>query len=87
MPLRLWPGACMYSVPSPEELREWIRDHELTVARAGALVGVDARAARRWTAPDTQAGHRAMPWAAWALLRLMVGAATIDEVKAEALTP
>jgi len=73
----------MCSVPNSETLREWMRTHDLTVAQAGRLVGVDARAARRWTAPDTQVGHRAMPWAAWALLRLMVGAATIDEISAE----
>jgi len=73
----------MYSVPMPEELREWIRGHNLTIARAGALVGVDARAARRWTAPTTQSGHRAMPWAAWALLRLMMNEATVEEIHAE----
>lgn len=80
-------GVLMYSVPSPEELREWIRGHELTVARAGALVGVDARAARRWTSPRDSASYRTIPWAAWALLRLMMGEATIEEIHAEVDDP
>ena len=73
----------MYNVPGPEELREWIRKHGLTVSEAGKLAGVDARAARRWTSPRDSASFRAIPWAAWALMRLLIGAATVAEIQEE----
>jgi hypothetical protein len=73
----------MPSVPGPVELRAWISEKGLTVAQAGRFAGVEARAARRWTSPPDSASFRAIPWSAWALLRLMTKDATLKEIQAE----
>lgn len=74
----------MYKVPTPSELREFLAAHRLTGSAAGKLVGVDSRVIRRWTAPEDQPGSRGMPWAAWALLRLMVGELSVEGARQEA---
>jgi hypothetical protein len=77
----------MYEVPRPEELREFLRANELTGAAAASLVGVDSRTVRKWTASEDAANRRAIPWSAWMLLRLYVGAITVDQYRLEVLRP
>lgn len=73
----------MYDVPGPDELREWISAKGLTVGQAARLVGVEARAARRWTSPKDSTSYRAIPWNAWALLRILTDSATPAEIREE----
>lgn len=70
----------MYDVPSAEELREFLKSHGLTGSAAARLVGVDSRTIRRWTASETAPSKRAMPWSAWALLRLRTSAISLDQL-------
>jgi len=71
----------MYDVPSAEELREFLKKNGLTGAEAARLVGVDSRTIRKWTASAEADNRRSMPWSAWALLRLMVGAETVEGIR------
>jgi hypothetical protein len=71
----------MYSSPNHVQLREFMAEYGLTGADVAKAVGIDSRSVRRWTAPQDQAGARSMPWAAWMLLQLYVGAITVDEYR------
>lgn len=51
--------------PSPEALRAWRRDRDLSAASAAALVYTTARSWLRW-----EAGASPMPPALWELARL-----------------
>lgn len=51
---------------------------------AAALVGVDGRTWRKWTASDDADNLRAMPWSAWALIRILTGEATPESIRSEA---
>jgi uncharacterized membrane-anchored protein len=80
----------MYEVPSPEEIKIFMDENDLTGADIAALTGVDARTARRWVAPANQKGARVIPWAAWTLILILTGKTTkkellklIDQWKAE----
>lgn len=52
-----------------------MQKHSLTGSAVARLVGVDSRAVRRWTG-----GGRHMPWAAWTLLRILIGETTPEAV-------
>lgn len=71
----------MYKVPSGEELREFLRKHSLTGTAAAAIVGVDARTIRKWTASAEAENRRAIPWSAWILLRLVVGDLRLEDYR------
>lgn len=71
----------MYEVPTGEELREFLKKHSLTGAAAAAIVGVDARTIRKWTASAEAENRRAIPWSAWVLLRLLANEITIAEYR------
>lgn len=73
----------MYDVPKPEEIRAFLKKYNLTGSAAAKLVGVDSRTVRKWTSPRDAVSSRKIPWSAWALLRLMVGDKTNDEIKQE----
>lgn len=73
----------MYDVPGPKQLREWLKAHDLTGAAAARLVGVEARAVRRWTSPEATTSYRAIQWSAWVLLRLWVKEITMKQIEAE----
>jgi len=62
----------MYEIPNGEELREFLKKHSLTGAAAAAIVGVDTRTIRKWTASAKADNRRATPWRAWVLLQLFV---------------
>jgi hypothetical protein len=66
----------MYEIPTPEEIKEFMVENDLTGADMAALSGVKPRAARRWVAPVDQKGARPIPWAAWALIQLLTGKAS-----------
>jgi hypothetical protein len=68
----------MYEIPTPEELKKFMADNNLTGADIAALTGVSPRAARRWVAPVSQKGSRVIPWAAWAMILLLTGKKSID---------
>ena len=73
----------MYSTPTPAEFREFLKAHGLTGSEAARLLGKDSRAIRRYAAPADQPGSRSIQWDSWALLRILTGAATINEIKEE----
>lgn len=61
--------------PTPDEVRtalelagQVFNKNKLTGSEAGRLTGVDARTIRKWTAPENEANHRPIPYAAWRLL-------------------
>jgi len=70
----------MYETPSPEEIRKFMQENELTGADLAALSGVSPRAARRWVEPENQKGRRAIPWAAWMMILILTGKKTKKEV-------
>jgi len=70
----------MYETPSPEELKKFMVDNNLTGADVAALAGVSARTARHWIEPVNTKGWRSMPWAAWAMILLLTGKKTVDEI-------
>lgn len=76
----------MFDVPNAEELREFLKKYNLTGAEAARLVGVDSRTIRKWTASEEAANRRSMPWSAWALLRVRVGAVTVQQLDDETQT-
>ncbi len=57
---------------SPDRLRAFLSDHQLTGAAAGALIGTDSRTIRRWTAAPDTPGAREMPFSAWYTLHHIV---------------
>jgi hypothetical protein len=71
----------MYEVPAPEDYKAFLKAHNLTSAQAAAFAGVSPRAARRWVAPAEQKGARAIPWAAWALIRIFAGDISAEELR------
>lgn len=73
----------MYNIPSAKEFREFLTAHNLTGSAVARLVGKDTRTIRRYTAPKEQPGSRAIQWDTWALLRIMVGTVTIDDLRKE----
>jgi hypothetical protein len=77
----------MYDIPKPEELREFLRSHDLTGSAAAALLGVEARTVRKWTASKDADNRRRMPWSAWALLQILVKDATPAEILREIEKP
>jgi hypothetical protein len=70
----------MYEVPSGEELRDFLKRHSLTGTAAAAIVGVDARTIRKWTASAEAENRRAIPWSAWRLLQLYSGDLSISDL-------
>ena len=76
----------MYDLPSPLELREFLKFNNLTGSKAAELIGVDSRTIRKWTA-EGGTNARGMPWAAWALLRIMVGAVSVEQLKEDIKKP
>lgn len=73
----------MSKVPAPEEFRAFLTANNLTGSQAARLVGKDSRAIRRYTAPEDQSGARSMQWDTWALLRILTGSATKEEILKE----
>lgn len=71
----------MYEIPSPDELKAFLKKHDLTGAQAGKMVGVDSRTIRRWTAEEGTTSFRKIPWSAWALLQLLTGEIEVEELK------
>jgi hypothetical protein len=70
----------LYEVPSPEEIKVFMDENNLTGADIAALTGVDARTARRWVAPANQKGARVIPWAAWTLILILTGKTSKKEL-------
>ncbi len=73
----------MYETPEPEELRKFLRSHDLTGAAAAALLGVEARTVRKWTASKDADNRRRMPWSAWALLLILTEEKTPAQIRKE----
>jgi hypothetical protein len=69
----------MYEIPTPEAIKEFMVENELTGADMAALTGVKPRTARRWVAPASQKNAAPIPWAAWALIQLLTGKASKNE--------
>jgi hypothetical protein len=73
----------MYEIPNSEQLREFLKHHNLTGGEAARLVGVDPRTVRKWTAYEGADNKRAIPWSAWTLMRFYVGKLSVEEYRAE----
>ncbi len=66
------PFGAGFEPPSLEEIREAFNPY--TGAEVGEMLGVDARAVRRWLQdPDTTKGSREIPYAAWRLFLIITG--------------
>jgi hypothetical protein len=70
----------MYDIPGPDELKRFMIDNNLTGADLAALTGVKPRSARQWVAPPGSKSARAIPWAAWAMILILTGKKTKDEI-------
>jgi hypothetical protein len=75
----------MYKVPSSEQLREFLKSHELTGSATAGLVGVEPRTVRRWTAYESAANRQPIPYSAWTLLRLYLGELSLDQYREEVI--
>jgi hypothetical protein len=69
----------MYEIPTPEEIKKFMVEHDLTGVDMAALSGVNPRTARRWVAPADQKGAIPIPWAAWALIQILTGKISKNE--------
>jgi len=70
----------MYEVPSPDELKKFMYENNLTGADIAALTGVNPRTARRWVAPSDQKGAKPIPWSDWVLVLLLTGKKDIASI-------
>jgi len=70
----------MYEIPGPEELKKFMVENNLTGADLAALTGVKPRSARQWVSPPEKKSARAIPWAAWAMILILTGKKTKDEI-------
>ncbi|CAG0909472.1 unnamed protein product, partial [Cyprideis torosa] len=62
--------------PSPDDVRELIRDLDMTAAEVASLLHLGTqgqRTVRRWQQPVDQAGAARIPWSAWAILCVLAG--------------
>lgn len=57
-----------YEPPTSNQVRILLKQLNLTGAEAADIVGVHSRTVRKWTADESTANHRAIPYAAWRLL-------------------
>jgi hypothetical protein len=73
-------GGTLYDTPTPDELRQFMIDNSLTGADIAALSGVTPRAARRWVEPLNTKGWRPIPWAAWAMIQILTGKKTKNDI-------
>jgi hypothetical protein len=70
-----------YKSPGLNEIRKLKNDYGLSAAQIGDLVGANSRTVRKWLSPSDKPEARDMPWAAYMLLRLLIGDISLDEVK------
>jgi hypothetical protein len=61
-----------YELPSPEEIKGFMTENNLTGIDMAALAGVSPRAIRHWVSPAGK-GNRSIPWSAWALILVLTG--------------
>ena len=79
-PARAAKDQTVYEIPSPDELRKFMNENNMTGADLAALTGVKPRSARQWVSPPGSKSSRAIPWAAWAILLILTGKKTKKEV-------
>ena len=70
----------MHEIPTPESLKQFMQDNNLTGIDVAMLTGVSPRAVRAWVTPSGVKTTRNIPWAAWAMLQMLIGKATKDEL-------
>ena len=70
----------MYEVPSQDEFKKFMREKNLTGADISALTGVIPRTARYWIASKKKDKPYEIPWAAWALIQILTGEKSKEEV-------
>ncbi|GMO25036.1 MAG: hypothetical protein Ta2B_04460 [Termitinemataceae bacterium] len=58
------------TVPTPEEFRQWLIDHNITQGKAADIVGVNHRTLRGWCTPANKSTSRKLPYSAWRLLNI-----------------
>jgi len=73
----------MYNTPSPEQVKEFMAENNLTGADIAALTGVNDRTARRWVAPAGQKGAQPISWACWTLILLLTEKKSVTEAAGE----
>lgn len=57
-----------YTTPTKNEVREILKELEMTGLKCGEFVGVNSRTVRRWTGGDCK-----IPYSAWRMLILKAG--------------
>ena len=72
----------MYEVPSQDELKKFMLEKNLTGTDISDLTGVIPRTARYWVASVKQKKPYVIPWAAWALIQILTGEKTKDDILA-----
>jgi hypothetical protein len=70
----------MYETPTPDELKTFMYQNNLTGVDIAALAGVSPRTARRWVSPTDYKDARPIPWADWILILLLTGKTDIKSV-------
>lgn len=74
------------SKPTYIQVRELLKRHKLTSAKAGQIINVDSRTIRRYTSnPDAVKGAKPIPTAAWYLLNIVLGEMTLEQARTELL--
>ena len=62
-----------YSHPTPDNVRQLLKQAGITGSKAASIVGVHGRTIRKWTAEEGSPNHRTIPYAAWRLLLIEAG--------------
>jgi hypothetical protein len=69
-----------YETPTPDELQKFLSNKKLTGADLSALTGVIPRTARYWVSSAKRKYPHIIPWAAWALLQILIGEKSKEEI-------
>lgn len=72
--------------PDYVQVRELLKRHKLTSAKAGSIINVDSRTIRRYTSnPEAVKGAKPIPTAAWYLLNVVLGEMSVEQIREELL--
>lgn len=67
--------------PTYEDLRAVNQQYGLTGAEVAQRKGVSSRTVRKWLAPPQAANHSPIPYAAWRLLLIEIGAVRLGPAR------
>ena len=70
-----------FNPPTPEEIRDYMKEHNLTGSKLAAITGVSSRQVRRWTSQKGEKSHQNIPMSAWVLALLYFNGIEITEYR------